>query len=61
MLALAKILSEGTRHLRVDFYKINGRVYFGELTFFDGSGFDAFDNIKDDELLGSWIPIDEKQ
>ena len=38
MLKLAKVLSEGIPFLRVDFYEINGKIYFGELTFFPGSG-----------------------
>ena len=40
MYQLAEKLAVGTSELRVDFYKVNGQVYFGELTFFDGSGFD---------------------
>ena len=57
MLKFAKLLSKDIPHLRVDFYEINGKVYFGELTFFDGSGFDSFDNIEYDYLLGSWITL----
>lgn len=33
MLEYAKILSKGFPILRVDLYNINGRIYFGELTF----------------------------
>ena len=33
MKPLAELLSEGTAHLRVDFYLIDGKIYFGELTF----------------------------
>ena len=36
---MSKILSEGIPHVRVDFYEINGKVYFGEMTFFDAGGF----------------------
>lgn len=39
MIELAKILSTGIPHVRVDFYEMNGRVYFGEMTFYDNSGF----------------------
>ena len=42
MLELARILSKDMIHLRTDFYSINGRVYFGELTFFHESGFGKF-------------------
>lgn len=39
MIELAKKLSTGIPHVRVDFYEANGKIYFGELTFFDMSGF----------------------
>lgn len=39
MIEYAKLLSEGTKQLRVDFYEVDGRLYFGELTFFHDSGF----------------------
>lgn len=57
MISLSSILSKGIPHLRVDWYSIYGKLYFSELTFFDGSGFDPFDNSADDELLGSWIEL----
>lgn len=33
MLRYAAILSEGFPQVRVDFYEVNGKVYFGEMTF----------------------------
>lgn len=39
MIEFAKILSQGTKQLRVDFYEVEGKLYFGELTFFHDSGF----------------------
>lgn len=57
MIQLSELLSVNIPHLRVDWYEINGQLYFGELTFFDGSGFGAFDRIEDDLLLGSWIDL----
>ncbi len=36
---LATILSKGIPHVRVDFYVINGQIYFGEMTFFHMGGF----------------------
>lgn len=61
MLKLSKILSQGIPHVRVDWYSIEEKLYFGELTFFDGSGFDPYDNPEDDLLLGSWIKLPERQ
>lgn len=57
MRELASKLSKGIRHVRVDFYVANGHVYFGELTFFDSSGFAVFNPKEWDTTLGNWIKI----
>lgn len=58
MLELTRVLCKGHHHIRVDWYILNKTdIKFGELTFFDGSGFDGFDDYNDDLLLGSWIKI----
>ena len=41
MIELAGKLSKGFIHVRVDFYIINGHIYFGELTFFHNSGLES--------------------
>lgn len=41
MFRLASILSAGLPFIRVDLYSEEGKVYFGELTFFPQSGFDS--------------------
>lgn len=38
MLDLARKLSKDFPHVRVDFYSVGGRVYFGEMTFFPWGG-----------------------
>ena len=58
MISLSEVLAKGLPHIRVDWYIVNNRLYFGELTFFDGSGLCPFDKYEDDLMLGSWI--DEK-
>ena len=57
MLKLSGVLSSGITHCRVDWFVVSGRLYFGEITFFDGGGFCSFDNYEDDVLLGSWIDL----
>lgn len=42
MQELARALARDTYQLRVDFYEVDNRVYVGELTFFDSSGFAPF-------------------
>lgn len=57
MKQFAEILSKGTRHLRVDFYEVDGHLYFGELTFFQDSGFADIQPPEWNEVLGSWIDL----
>lgn len=57
MIKLAETLSKNVRFLRVDFYEINGEVYFGELTFFPASGFGKFVPSNWDEKLGKYIDL----
>lgn len=59
MLALSKRLSENIPFLRVDFYIIEHKIYFSELTFFPASGFEKFVPEQYDKLLGSWINLTE--
>lgn len=58
---LASILSKGIPHVRVDFYYINGNIYFGEMTFYHCGGMTLIKphywNIK----MGEWINIDTIQ
>ncbi len=42
MVDVARKLSQGIHHVRVDFYIVAGRVYFGEMTFFHGYGMEVF-------------------
>ena len=60
MKKMASVLSEGFPELRVDFYQINGCVYFGELTFYHWSGFMPFDPPDWDERLGDMIDLPNK-
>lgn len=57
MLELAKKLSENIPFLRVDFYIIEHKVYFSELTFFPASGFERFVPDEWDDILGSWLKL----
>ena len=60
MKKLAEKLSEKIPHLRCDFYEINGKIYFGELTFFHWSGFTPFSPEEWDKTFGDWIKLPEK-
>lgn len=60
MILLAEKLSHGIPHVRMDFYLINNRIYFGEMTFFDGGGFDVIEPYEKDLEFGSLIDLPDK-
>lgn len=60
MKMIASALSKGIPQVRVDLYEVNGRVYFGEITFFDSGGTGAFHPKKWDEIFGGWICLPKK-
>ena len=57
MKELAETLSKNTRFLRVDFYEIDQKIYFGELTLYPGCGYEEFSPEKWDGILGDWIQL----
>ena len=57
MISLAEKLSGDIPFLRVDFYNIQGRIYFGELTFSPASGMGKFIPEEWDAILGSWLRL----
>ncbi len=59
MKRVAGKLSQGLPHVRIDLYSVNGRVYFGEYTFFDSSGFEKFTPQEWDEIFGEWLILPE--
>lgn len=61
MKRLAAMLSQGTPQLRVDFYEVDGRAYFGEMTFFHCSGMAAFHPESWDRKFGDWVTLPPKR
>lgn len=60
MIELAEKLSSGIPQVRIDFYDINGNIYFGEITFFHWSGLKKFEPEKYDKIFGDWITLPNK-
>lgn len=58
MKEIATKLSQGIRFVRVDLYEIEGKIYFGEFTFFHGGGFWLFKPDEWEKKLGSWMDIE---
>jgi len=61
MKELASVLSCGIPQVRVDFYEVDGRVYFGEMTFFHFGGMVPFEPKHWDYKFGEWIKLPVKQ
>ena len=61
MLRLSRILSKGNPYMRTDFYSVNGKLYFGELTFFPASGYGRFNPDEIDFDLGNKITLPDKK
>lgn len=57
ILRLSAVLSQNIPFVRVDFYIVDHRVYFSELTFYPAAGFGAFDPSEWDEIFGSWLSL----
>ena len=57
LLHYAEILSEGFPHVRVDLYSVHGKIYFGEMTFTNGAGFDKIKPHEFDIEMGSRFKV----
>lgn len=60
MKELARQLSQDIPFVRVDFYDVDGKIYFGEITFFPGAGFGKFIPEEYDKVLGDLITLQKK-
>lgn len=60
LLRLSQILSEGIPFVRIDFYIVQHRVLFSEMTFFPAAGFTAFEPEEWDKTFGDWLSLDMK-
>ncbi len=61
MIELSRKLTKGFPHVRADFYEVDGKLYFGELTFYHFSGFMPFQPEKWDGIFGDWLKLPGKR
>ena len=61
MQELAKKISKGIPQVRIDFYEINGKVYFGEMTLFHWSGLTSFKPEKWDYIMGTYLKLPQSK
>lgn len=57
MFRIADKLSKPFPHVRVDLYNLDGKIYFGELTFSSNGGIVSIYNEEYDKEIGSWINL----
>lgn len=62
MIAFAEKFAENEIFMRVDFYEVKEKLFFGEITLYPSGGYDKFEPESYDYLLGSWLklPIDKE-
>ena len=56
-----EVLTKNIPFIRVDFYEINGKMYFGELTFYPASGFGKFHPNEWNKKIGDWLVLPNKK
>lgn len=61
MIKISEKLSKDLTHARVDLYNINGKIYFGEITFFHWSGLVPFVPEEWDYKFGEWIQLPKEK
>lgn len=57
MISLTEKLSANEPFLRVDFYKVNGKIYFGELIFYPASGMIPWTTEEADKEIGIYLKL----
>jgi len=57
MVSVAEALAKDFPHVRVDFYDVNGQVVFGELTFYNASGYTKFTPDEFDFIMGEQFKL----
>lgn len=58
MVEIARKLSKGIKFVRIDLYNIDGKIYFGEFTFFHGGGFYLFHPDRWEKEFGDYIKLE---
>ena len=59
MVEIAELLAKPFTFVRVDLYNINGKIYFGEMTFTPAKGTLILDDDKCDFEMGEWLDINK--
>ena len=60
MIKLSERLAENIPFVRIDWYEINNNLYFGEITFYPGSGIEEFNPEEWDKKIGDMLQLPDK-
>ena len=60
MVALSESLARDFLHVRVDFFLVNQQIYFGEMTFYNASGYMQFEPDEFDYILGNVFSLNTR-
>lgn len=60
MMKIAETLSSEFPHVRVDLYNVGGKIIFGELTFFNDSGYMKYNPDEFDFIAGDYFVLPDK-
>lgn len=58
MLEISRILSRNYSFMRIDYYYVKNKIYFGEITFYPASGMERFIPDCYDSIFGQWLKIE---
>ena len=61
MIEYAEVLSQLFPHCRVDLYNIDGKIFFGELTFYHGGATQKIEPKEWEKRLGDWIDLNSEK
>lgn len=59
MKEIGQQIAKDFAYVRVDFYDVDGKLYFGEITFYHGGGYDVFVPSEYDEYYGKKLILPE--
>lgn len=60
MIEISRRLAEGFPFVRIDLFAVKDKIFFGEMTFFPGSGLEPFEPEEYDYVLGQWLELPER-
>lgn len=55
------MLAKDKSFVRIDFYEINKKIYFGEITFYPKSGYEDFEQVEWDKKLGDMLELPKQK